>query len=153
MHHDHPPAQPSTTLAVHVGGQTVTLTLADLQAMPQTTVSVLNAHTQQTETYSGPPVADVLARAGLTLGEKTQHGVLASYVVASGTDGYYVVFSGAELQPGLNKSQALIAVAQAGQLLTRTGAFQLIDPTDVKPARWVRNLNALAVVVVAAPVH
>ena len=150
----HPAAsQPSTALGVRAGEKTLTLSLAELQAMPQITVSVFNAHSKQNETYTGPLVADVLAKAGVTLSEKTQHGVLDSYVLASGTDGYFVVFSGAELQPGLHKAQAIIAVAQAGQPLTRTGAFQLIDSVDVKPARWVRNLNALSVVSVTAPVH
>ena len=153
MHGDRPPASPSTSLAVRVGDRTVNLSLTELQDMPQTTVSVFNAHSKQTESYSGPLVADVLARAGLTLSEKTQHGLLDTYVVASGTDGYFVVFSGAELQPGLHKAQALIAIAQAGQPLTRTGAFQLIDAADVKPARWVRNLNGLTVVPVPSPVR
>ena len=151
MRPDHPPAQPSTALVVRAGDRTVTLSLAELQAMPQTNISVFNAHSKQTETYSGPLVAEVLARAGLILGETTQHGVLDSYVIASGTDGYFVVFSGAELQPGLHKAQTVVAIAQAGQPLSRTGAFQLVDPIDVKPARWVRNLNALTVMPVFQP--
>lgn len=146
-------AQPSTTLTVRAGERSITLSLAELQAMPQTTVSVFNAHSKQNETYSGPLVSDVLAKAGVALSEKTQHEVLHSYVLASGTDGYFVVFSGAELQPGLHKTQAIIAIAQAGQPLARSGAFQLIDSVDVKPARWVRNLTVLSVVPVAAPAH
>ncbi len=149
-HHDHAAAQPSTALQVRAGEKTIMLSLAALQAMPQVTVSVFNAHSKQNETYSGPLVADVLAKAGVNLSEKTQHEVLDSYVLASGTDGYFVVFSGAELQPGLHKAQSIIAIAQAGLPLARNGAFQLIDSLDVKPARWVRNLNALAMVPVAA---
>ncbi len=149
--HDRAAAQPSTALQVRAGEKTITLSLAELQAMPQVTVSVFNAHSKQNETYTGPLVADVLAKTSVTLSEKTQHEVLDSYVLASGTDGYFVVFSGAELQPGLHKAQAIIAIAQAGQPLARNGAFQLIDSLDVKPARWVRNLNALAMVPVRAP--
>ncbi len=149
MHHEHAPAQPSTALTVQAGNRKVTLSVADLQAMPQTTVSVFNGHTQQNESYTGPLVSEVLARAGVTLSEATQHAVLDSYVLAAGTDGYFVVFSGAELQPGLHKAQAIVAIAAAGQPLARSGAFQLIDGAEVKPARWVRNLSALTVVPVA----
>lgn len=152
MPHEHAEAKPSTSLTVHAADRTLTLALSDLQAMPQTSVSVFNAHSKQNETYSGPLVSDVLAKAGVTLSEQTQHSILASYVVATGTDGYFVVFSGAELQPGLHKTQAIVAIAQSGQPLTRTGAFQLIDSADAKPARWVRNLNSLSVLPVP-PAH
>ena len=145
--HTEKPATPATVLEISVGGHpALTLHLADLQAMPQTTVQVFNGHNKQNETYSGPLVATVLAKAGVTLAEKTQHDILDSYLVATGTDGYFVVYSGAELQPGLHKTQAIIAVAQAGHPLNRTGAFQLIDPEDAKPARWVRNVKSLTVV-------
>ena len=150
--HTEKPVDLSTVLAISVHGHAAaTLHLADLQAMPQTTVQVFNAHTKQKESYSGPSVAAVLAKAGVALGEKTQHEILDSYVLGTGTDGYFVVFSGAELQPGLHKTEAIVAIAQGGQPLTRTGAFQLIDPEDAKPARWVRNLKALTVVAVPGP--
>ena len=146
MHHEHAPARPSTTLTLRAGDHSVDLSVADLQALPQTTLSVFNAHNEQNETYSGPLVSDVLARAGVTLSEQTQHHILDSYVLATGTDGYFVVYSGAELQPGLHKAQPIVAIAQSGHPLTTSGAFQLIDPIDVKPARWVRNLESLTVV-------
>lgn len=149
--HTEKPVTLSTVLEVSVSGHpALTLHLADLQAMPQTTVQAFNAHSKQNESYSGPAVATVLAKAGLALAEKTQHDILDSYVLGTGADGYFVVFSGAELQPGLHKTQAIIAITQAGQPLSRTGAFQLIDPEDAKPARWVRNLKSLAVVPVTA---
>ena len=146
-------AKPSTALTVEALGHAITLSLADLQAMPQTTVTAFNAHNKQTETYSGPLVADVLAKAGLSLSGATQRQVLDSYVLASGTDGYFVIFSGVEVQPGLQKTQTIVAIARSGQPLSVTGAFQLIDPADAKPARWVRNLNALRVMAVSDPLH
>ncbi len=151
-HRAHVPGQLSTALTVSSGDRHVTLSLMELQAMPQTSVTVLNAHSQQQETYSGPLVSEVLAKAGVVLGgAATEHDVLRSYVVATGTDGYFVVFSGAELQGALHKGQFLVAIAKAGQSLKENGAFQVIDPLDVKPARWVRNLSRLTVMPVAAP--
>ena len=153
MHHEHAASVPSTSLTVHAGDRSLSLALPDLQTLPQITVSVFNGHSKQTESYTGPLVADVLAKAGVLLNEKTQHDVLDSYVLASGTDGYFVVFSGAELQPGLNKAQVIIAITQAGQPLGHNGAFQLIDPLDVKPARWVRNLNSITMMPVGSTAH
>lgn len=151
MHHQRAEARPSTSLMIHAGGQSLTLSVADLKALPQITVNVYNAHSKQNQTYTGPLVADVLAKADLRLSEQTQHHILDSYAVATGTDGYFVVYSGAELQPGLHKAQPIIAIAESGKPLTTSGAFQLIDPSDVKPARWVRNLDSLTVVPVTAP--
>ena len=148
MPHTHPTAQPSTVLTVRTAQSAVSLTPADLQAMPQTTVSVFNAHTQKNESYTGPLVSAVLAKAGVVLTEASQHVLLDSYVLAQGTDGYFVLYSAAEVQPGLHKDPAIVALAQGGQSLTRTGAFQLISPEEMKPARWVRNLTALTVVAV-----
>ena len=147
MAHEHAPAVPSTVLHIVGAGLTpVHLRLADLQALPQVSVQVHNAHDNAEESYSGPLVTDVLAKAGLSLSAQTQRQMLESAVLAEGTDGYFVVFSAAELQPALHKAQAIVAIAQSGQPLTRTGAFQLVDPLDVKPARWVRNLTQLDVV-------
>ena len=153
MHREHAPAQPSTRLAIGIRSQQLILDLATLQAMPQVTVSVFNAHAKQEETYTGPLVSDVLAKVGVALDEKSQHELLDSYVIATGTDGYFVIFSAAEVQPGLHKAQAIVAISQAGQPLGSHGAFQLIDPLDVKPARWVRNLNSLTVVPVTMPLR
>ena len=143
--HAHAPAAPSTALSVSVGERHMTLSPADLQALPQTSVTVVNGHTRAEETYTGPLVSEVLARAGVLLSTATEHDILRSYVVATGTDGYFVVFSGAELQGALHKAQCIVALTRAGQPLVENGAFQLVDSLEMKPARWVRNLKELAV--------
>ena len=150
-HHAHAPAQPSAALAISAGEKHLVLSPADLQTLPQASVTVLNAHSKTEETYTGPLVSDVLAKAGIALSGATEHDILRSYVVATGTDGYFVVFSGAELQSTLHKAQCIVALTRAGQPLTESGAFQLVDTVDVKPARWVRNLKNLAVILVASP--
>ena len=44
--HDHPPAAPSTSLTLTVDGKAATLSVADLEAMPQKTVTVHNEGTR-----------------------------------------------------------------------------------------------------------
>ena len=58
-------AGPSTNLTLTVDGKATTLTIAELQAMPQTAITVHNEHTKVDETYSGVLLGDLLAKYGL----------------------------------------------------------------------------------------
>jgi hypothetical protein len=144
--HTHTMGTPSTTLTITTEtGQPLILKLADLQALPQQTITAHNAHSKADETYTGPLLSDVLAKAGIVLTEKTEHPMLHQYVIATGTDKYWVLYSLAEVQPGLHTAKVIVAIARSGQPLTTSGQFELIDDTDVKPARWVHNVTTIAV--------
>ena len=98
-HHESKPGVPSKALLVIAAGKSATLTLADLQAMPQRTLVVHNAHSNVDETYSGVGLGDLLAKYGLTLENGGAKKVYHSYVKAEGTDGYWVIYSASELKP------------------------------------------------------
>jgi hypothetical protein len=143
--HSHPMGAPSTSLTIKTDdGHSLTLTLADLKALPQQTLTVHNAHQNADETYSGPLLSDVLAKAGVVLTEKTEHPMLHQYVIATGTDKYWVLYSLAEVHPGLHKAKVIVAIARSGEPLTTAGQFELINDLDVKPARWVHNVTTIA---------
>ena len=145
-HHDKAPAVPSTTLRVDTGsGPATTFSMDDLKALPQITVIVHNAHLNKEEMYTGPLLGDVLAKAGLPFSEKTEHPMLHMAILAGGTDKYFVVYSAAEVQPGLHTAKVIVALQRNGAPLDTSGQFQLVDSVDVKPARWVRNLNSITV--------
>lgn len=145
MHHKTMGA-PSTQLTVTTGvGAPLVLMLADLQALPQQTIKVHNAHANVDETYSGPLLADVLTKAGLVLTEKSEHTLLHEYIIAKGTDGYWVTYSVAEVEPGLHSSKVIVALTRNGTVLTTGGQFQLANDMDKKPARWVHNVTAISV--------
>jgi hypothetical protein len=142
--HTHTMGAPSTSLTVATGiGQPLTPHLADLRALPQQTITVHNAHSNADETYTGPLLSDVLALGGVTLTDKTEHPMLHQYLIATGTDKYWVLYSLGEVHPGLHNAKVIVAIARAGQPLTTAGQFELIDNIDVKPARWVHNLTSL----------
>jgi len=144
--HTHKMGAPSTSLTLTTeAGAPLTLKLADLQALPQQTLTVHNAHSKADETYTGPLLSDVLAKAGIVLSEKTEHPMLHQFVIATGTDKYWVLYSLAEVHPGLHNAKVIVAIARSGQPLTTSGQFELIDDTDVKPARWVHNVTTIAV--------
>jgi len=142
----HKAAPVSTTLIVTIDGKAVTYTLADLQAMPQKTVTVKNGHTQAEETYTGVAVSDVLAKGGISM--ETLKRVYHSYIKAEGTDHYWVLYSASEIQSGLREGQAIVALTLDGKPLTTDGQFKIVETGEKRPARWVRNLTSLTVVTV-----
>jgi hypothetical protein len=149
-----PPVPPSKFLNVSFEGRTITLKVEDLLALPQVTVHVHNAHRNNAdETYSGPLLSDVLARAGLTASRETEPLILHSSVIATGTDHYFVLYSAAEVEPMFSKGQVIVAVMKFGLPDTEGGMIELINTGDVKPARWVHGLAGLNVMSLSPTAH
>jgi len=138
-----PPVKPSKSLTVTFQGNTVVLSVEDLLNLPQQTITAHDGHTNKDVTFTGPLVADVLAKAGLAPTEKNHALILHSTVVATGTDAYFVLYSCAELEPMFSSGNAIIAVMQTG--LPVESGIQLVNPFDAKPARWVHGLSSLSV--------
>ena len=144
-----PPVPPSKSVNLSFEGKTVTLSLSDLVNMPnQVTVQVKNAHRGGAEeTYSGPLLSDVLTKVGLTSTRETQSLILHSAIVATGSDHYYVLYSGGEVM--FSTGKVIVAVMKAGLPNAEGGLIQLINTDDVKPARWVHGLIGLSVMTMA----
>ncbi len=144
-----PPVSPSKSVNLSFEGKTVMLSLTDLVNMPnQVTVHVHNAHRGGIEeTYSGPLLSDVLAKVGLTTTRENQPLILHSVIVATGSDHYYVIYSGGEVEYSTGK--VIVAVMKTGLPDTEGGLIQLINTDDAKPARWVHGLTELSVMTLA----
>jgi hypothetical protein len=143
--HEHAPASPSTNLALTVDGRTTTLSVAQLQAMPQKTVTVHNEHTKADESYTGVLLGDLLAKYGFPVDKTTHRKMLRSYLVAEGTDKYLVLFSLTEIEGSEHNGEVIVATSMGGKPLGDDGKFKLVDTADKKPERWVRNLSAITV--------
>ena len=117
---------------------------AEFRALPHASITVHNAHTNADETYSGVPLAVLLAKLDAPLGEHLRGKALANYIVASGSDGYSVVVSIAEADPSFHGGDVLVADRRDGQPLAKSGPFQLIVSDDKRPARWVHNLVSIS---------
>jgi hypothetical protein len=139
-------AQPKGTILLVAGANraAVAISLVDFRAMPHVTMTVRNAHTDADETYSGVPLAVLLAKVDAPLGEKLRGKALANCIVASGADGYSVVLSIAEADPSFHGGEILVADTRDGQPLGKSGPFQLIVSEDKRPARWVHNLVSIS---------
>jgi DMSO/TMAO reductase YedYZ molybdopterin-dependent catalytic subunit len=126
----------------------LSLTQADLKKLPRKTLSVVNPHNKKTEVYEGVPLEELLHKAGAVQGEKLKGPAMATYVVAEGEDGYRVVFSLAELDSGILDSEVLVADTMDGAALpAKEGPFRIVAPLEKRPARWVRMLKSITVVV------
>jgi hypothetical protein len=104
-----PAAVPTGTLAIAGDvSKPLTLTPADLRALPRTTVKVTDED-GRTLTYEGVLVEQLLTRAGAPIGKALRGTALATYVIASAKDGYQVVFSLGELDPAMTASEIMVA--------------------------------------------
>ena len=112
--HDHAPAAPSTSLMLTVDGKATTLSVAELQAMPQKTVTVHNEHTKAEESYTGVLLGVLLAKYGFLVDKTTHQKMLRSYVVAEGTDKYWVVFSVTEVEGSEHNGEVMVATSMGG---------------------------------------
>ena len=122
----------------------LTLSPAAFHAIPRITITVHNSHTNATEAYSGVPLSTLLAKVNAPLGKELRGEAMTSYVLATGSDGYSVVLSLAEVDPDFHEGQVLVADTRDGKPLGNYGPFQLIVPDDKRPARWVHNLNSIS---------
>jgi hypothetical protein len=151
--HEKPPVPPSHSLNVTFQDRTIILKPEDLLNLPQVTVHVHNAHRNTDETYSGPLLSDVLAKAGLVPSKETEPLILHSSIIATGTDHYFVLYSAAEVEPMFSRSQVIVAVMKSGLPNTEGGNIQLINTDGSRPARWVHGLSDINVMSIAPTQH
>lgn len=138
------PSSPSVSVSGAVK-HPLTFTAKDLAALPRTEVTV-NDH-GKSATYEGVLLSAVLEKVGAPLGEELRGKALASYVLATASDGYQVLFALAELEPSLTNARVLLAEKMDGKPLPETsGPFRIVAPDDKKMARSVRMLEKLEVV-------
>lgn len=138
---------PATTLTI--GGDVKTplsLMPDELKSMPRTQVEVKDEDGRVVK-YDGVLVAELLKKAGAPLGSEMRGNAMASYVTAIATDGYQVVFSLAELDPGMTSNQIIIADTVDGKpLFAYQGPLRIVAPKDSRPARSIRMLERIEVV-------
>jgi Oxidoreductase molybdopterin binding domain len=126
-------------------GTPLTLTSADVKALPRTTVTTQDEG--RTVKYEGVLVGELLKRAGAPVGAELRGNAVASYIVASASDGYQVVFSLAELDPAFTGSEIIVADTVDGKpLFAYQGAFRIVAPKDLRGARSIRMLETINVV-------
>ena len=140
------PAAPATLTIVGDGGKSISLAPADLKGLPRTRVEV-KTEDGITNVYEGVLIGELLKRAGAPLGSELRGNAVASYVVASASDGYQVLFSLAELDPAFTSNDIIVADTIDGKpLFAYQGPLRIVAPKDSRAARSIRMLEKLEVV-------
>ncbi|GAB3251896.1 hypothetical protein GCM10027347_10610 [Larkinella harenae] len=123
----------------------LTLQAADLKALPH--VEVMGKDRDGKEhRYSGVALADLLKRAGATLGAELRGENLMKYVVVRAVDGYEALYALPELDPDFATRTIILADQVDGAPLPAgVGPYRVVVPGEKKPARWVREVKHIEV--------
>ena len=124
----------------------LTLTTADLAKMPCETATLADMDGSKVD-YEGVALTEILKKAGIAFGKEMRGKALAGYVLAEARDGYQVVFSLGELDPGVVGTRVIVADQRDGKPLSaQQGPIRLVVTSDKRPARSVRMVERLHVV-------
>jgi hypothetical protein len=140
-----------TLVVVADPSRPLTLKTADLQTMPRRSITMKQPDGRGV-THEGVLVAELLKRVGVPLGKALRGDAMATYVVASASDGYRVVFSLTELDPEFTGSEIMVVDRTNGQpLLADQGPIRIVAPKDLAGARSMRMLERIEVVHLPRP--
>jgi hypothetical protein len=147
-----PPSGPrSTTTQFTLTGVSNpgTYTASTLAGLPQSTafgVTFLAGTTPNgPHDYTGVSLWTLLTTAGIP-GD-----LLTSYLLATGSDGFQVLFALAELDPAFGAALDLLATSVDGGPLGSNGFARTVIPGDLHGGRFVSNIASLAVAAIPAP--
>lgn len=130
-------------------GQTTTLSIADLAALPHVTVTT-SAH-GQSHVYGGVALVDLLAHVGTPTGKALGGKALAHAIRTTSSDGYQVVFGLGEADPATRPNRIIVADRADGAPLGPTdGPLKLVVEGDLRPARGARMLTMIEVIPLAS---
>lgn len=143
-------AESSDPPRLHLTGEvdkSLSLTLADIRALPRTQLLVQEPHTGESVTYEGVPLHELLKKAGIPHGEALRGEFMSLAVLITAADEYQAVFSLAELDPAFRAKTVLLADRIDGKDLdANRGPFRLIIPEEKRPSRWVRQIVRIELV-------
>jgi len=139
-------AAPAQTVALRgPEGQSRTVTLADLSAMPHEVLTLAGEHGLG-KRYEGVPLTLLLQSVGAPAGKALHGPALADLLVVGASDGYRVVLALAETDPGVRPEKILLADrADGGPLPATEGPFRLVVEGDLRPTRSARMVTSIRV--------
>lgn len=124
----------------------VPLDAATLAPLPRESITA-TAH-ERTLHCEGIPLLALLRATNAMPAEPLRGAQLTRYVQADARDGYRAIYSLAELDPTLgNRKVFLVDRCEGKPLADDDGPLRLIAPEEARPARWVRQLKTITVIV------
>jgi hypothetical protein len=121
----------------------LTLTPADLQAMPgiDVTVSQQTDHGPANGKFRGVLLWTIIDKAGLANGTE-KNAYIRHTILIVGSDGYAAAVSEGEIDPKLEAKQIILAVTKDGMVLDRP---RLVVPLDAHASRGVHDVVSVEV--------
>jgi len=134
--------------SVKITGEVTTpldLKLADMQRFKQTSVTRKDRDGND-HTYSGVVLAELLQKAGATMGKDLKGENLTKFISVEASDGYQVVFALAELDKDFTDRTIILASMMDGKPLPNgDGPFRIIVQDEKKPARCIKMVTGIKV--------
>ena len=130
-----------------LAGQHVTLSAADIAAMPHQPVT-LKLEGGRSEACDGVPLSAILAKVGAPQGKVLRGPEMADVVLVGAADGYHVALALAETDPIMRGDQIFLADRCGGcaPLPAAEGPFRMIVLGDGRPARSARQVTSITLV-------
>ena len=134
--------------SVKITGEVTTsldLKLADMQQFKQTNV-MRKDRDGNDHTYTGVVLAEILQKAGATMGNDLKGENLTKFISVDASDGYQVVFALAELDKSFTDRTIILANMMDGKPLPAgDGPFRIIVQDEKKPARCIKQVTGIKV--------
>jgi hypothetical protein len=136
-----------TLRIVDAEGHSTNFTAAQIANFPHVTIE---AHDHEGNArFDGVPLSTLLPVAGIHLGDTLRGQRMAEVLLVSAADGYQVAFALAEIDPAFATRQIILADKREGKPLdAKEGPFRIVAPGDQRPARWIRQVTDLKIIVV-----
>lgn len=121
------------------------LTTNDVAKFPQAEVKAKDRDGKE-HIFKGTLLSTVLDSAGVTLGKDLRGENLVKYILVRAVDGYEVLYALPEIDPEFTSNTVLLTTHVDGNPLPKgEGPFRLVNPTDKRPARWIREISSIKV--------
>ena len=122
------------------------INLKELQKFNQTTV-VRKDKDGNDHNFSGVILAEILQKAGATVGPQLKGENLSKYLLVEASDGYQVMFALAELDKSFTDRLIILADKMDNKPLPPAdGPFRIIVQDEKKPARCIKQVTSMRVV-------
>jgi hypothetical protein len=137
-------ASPSVVTLTGEDGRSRTLSVKDLDALPQGAATI--THEGKAYGFKGALLGEVVKLVDAPLGSAMRGQALSDVVIVTAADGYVVTLALSDLEPTIRSTKTILADATAeGSPLDKDGPFRLVVDGDLKPARSERNVVAIEV--------
>jgi len=117
----------------------LTLTMSQLAALPQQTVTVSIDGVSTSE--SGPSLSALLSQAGVEYISACKNDELRYWIEVSGADGSRAEITAGEIDPSFGNKPAILSISEDGSALTRPRLIVPGDATDVRDIQVVTNIT------------